>query len=60
VGLFLFWLILPYLIASAVSSVHKKLDEAENPDKEALKIGRSIAEELRDALRPALQGAQHD
>lgn len=49
--MFIFWLVLPYLIASAVSSVHKKLDDAEDPAKEALLIGRTIARELQDAIK---------
>jgi hypothetical protein len=54
--MFIFWLILPYLVASAVRSVQKKLNEAEDPDKEALKIGQAITDNLRDAIKPALQG----
>jgi hypothetical protein len=54
--MFIFWLILPYLVASAVRSVQKKLNEAEDPDKEALRIGQAITENLRDAIKPALQG----
>jgi len=55
--MFIFWLILPYLIATAVRSVQKKLNEADDPDKEALKIGQAITDNLRDAIKPALQGA---
>lgn len=54
--MFIFWLILPYLVASAVRSVQKKLNDAEDPDKEALRIGQAITDNLRDAIKPALQG----
>jgi hypothetical protein len=49
--MFIFWMILPRLIAAAVTSVHDKLSAAEDPQAEARRIGRDITEAIQDTLK---------
>lgn len=50
-GLFIFWLIFPYLLAAGVMAVHRGLEDSEHPFKDALKIGQDIANVARRNLR---------
>jgi hypothetical protein len=49
--MFVLWFVLPYLIAAAVTSMHKKLSAAEDPWTEATRIGRELTNDLRKALK---------
>lgn len=46
----IFWAVLPYLIAAAATSVHKKLSAAEDPWAEATRIGREVTADLRKTM----------
>lgn len=49
--MFIFWMILPRLIAAAVTSVHDKLSAAEDPKAEAMRIGRELTQAAQDTLK---------
>jgi hypothetical protein len=48
--LWIFWIVLPYLLASAVTSVHKKLAAAGDPWAEAVRIGNELTNTIKKAL----------
>jgi hypothetical protein len=50
--MWLFWHILPYLIASFALAAHGRLKQAAHPRKEALRIGRELAEITRPLMEP--------
>lgn len=48
--MFIFWMILPRLIAAVIMTLHKKLSDAEDPQAEADRIGRELTNTLKEQL----------